>query len=62
MDKGPEFSPGFFLMRSNGFFGLLQRRSTLEKEEAPHRSRSAALSGGFGGLAGTRTNNIEKRL
>ena len=62
MDKGPEFSPGFFLMRSNGFFGLLQRRSTLEKEEAPHRSRSAALSGGFGGLAGARTNNIEKRL
>jgi len=61
MNKGPEFSPGFFLMRSNGFFGPLQVGQLLKKKK-PRIGRFAALSGGFGGLAGARANNIEKRL
>jgi hypothetical protein len=30
-------------VRSNGFFGLLQRRSTLEKEKARHWSSRPAV-------------------
>ena len=33
MDKGPEFSPGFFLVRSNGFFGLLHVGQLLKKKK-----------------------------
>jgi len=33
MDKGPEFSAGFFLVRSNGFFGLLHVGRLLKKKK-----------------------------